>query len=140
MAPYDPATEGETGRRPTAAELADYERFKITESGVSPISHPGMKGGNYLASGIEHNEDGAPTSSGEVHARMNEKRLRKLEPLKRRRDLFLVEGGRARKVPVELGLSDGSAVEVLSGAKAGDLLVASDMSRYRDLEEIRISN
>jgi len=79
-------------RRPTPAELERYERFAVSESGVSPISHPGMKGGNYLASGIEHNEKGAPTASGEVHARMNEKRLKKLEPLKRRRDLFLLEG------------------------------------------------
>jgi 2-oxoglutarate ferredoxin oxidoreductase subunit alpha len=79
-------------RRPSGAELEKYERFKATESGVSPISHPGMPGGNYLASGIEHNERGAPTASGEVHARMNDKRLRKLEPLKQRRDLFLLEG------------------------------------------------
>ena len=79
-------------RRPSGAELEKYERFKATESGVSPISHPGMPGGNYLASGIEHNERGAPTASGEVHARMNDKRLRKLEPLKQRRDLFLIEG------------------------------------------------
>ncbi len=79
-------------RRPTADDLAKYERFKVTESGISPISHPGLPGGNYLASGIEHNERGAPTASGEVHARMNEKRIRKLDPLKRRRDLFEVEG------------------------------------------------
>jgi 2-oxoglutarate ferredoxin oxidoreductase subunit alpha len=79
-------------RRPTAGELEGYKRFQATESGVSPISHPGMPGGNYLASGIEHNEKGAPTASGEVHERMNEKRLRKLEPLKKRRDLFLIEG------------------------------------------------
>ena len=75
-------------RRPTAADLEKYERFKLTESGISPISHPGMPGGNYLASGIEHNERGAPTASGALHARMNEKRIRKLDPLKRRRDLF----------------------------------------------------
>jgi len=79
-------------RRPTAAELDGYKRFQATESGISPLSHPGMQGGNYLASGIEHNERGAPTASGEVHARMNDKRLRKLEPLKQRRDLFLCEG------------------------------------------------
>jgi 2-oxoglutarate/2-oxoacid ferredoxin oxidoreductase subunit alpha len=79
-------------RRPTEGELEHYVRFRLTESGVSPISHPGMKGGNYLASGIEHNEKGAPTASGEVHSRMNEKRIRKLFPLKRRRDLFLIEG------------------------------------------------
>jgi 2-oxoglutarate ferredoxin oxidoreductase subunit alpha len=85
-------------RRPDAVELDGYERFRSTESGISPISHPGMAGGNYLASGIEHNERGAPTASGEVHARMNEKRQRKLEPLKRRRDLFLVEGDPLAKV------------------------------------------
>jgi 2-oxoglutarate ferredoxin oxidoreductase subunit alpha len=79
-------------RRPTGAELEGYQRFKITESGISPISHPGMPGGDYLASGIEHNERGAPTASGEVHARMNDKRIRKLEPLKHRSDLFLHEG------------------------------------------------
>lgn len=79
-------------RKPTEKELENYVRFRQTESGVSPLSHPGMKGGNYLASGIEHNEQGAPTAKGEVHARMNEKRIRKLLPLKTRRDLFSVEG------------------------------------------------
>jgi 2-oxoglutarate ferredoxin oxidoreductase subunit alpha len=79
-------------RRPTETELADYSRFKLTESGISPISQPGMAGGNYLAAGIEHNELGRPTASGEMHARMNEKRFRKFNPLKNRRDLFVVEG------------------------------------------------
>jgi HlyD family secretion protein len=55
-------------------------------------------------------------------------------------DLFVVEGGSARRVPVELGLADGHSVEIRSGAKAGDRLIASDMSRYRDLQSIRISN
>ncbi len=79
-------------RVPTAAELERYDRFQMTESGISPISHPGMLGGNYLAAGIEHNEHGDPTVSGQVHARMNEKRFKKLDPLKQRRDLFLIEG------------------------------------------------
>ena len=35
---------------------------------------------------------GAPTASGAIHARMNEKRIRKLNPLKTRRDLFDVYG------------------------------------------------
>jgi 2-oxoglutarate ferredoxin oxidoreductase subunit alpha len=79
-------------RRPTDKELENYTRFRFTESGISPISQPGMKRGNYLASGIEHNEKGAPTASGEMHAKMNDKRLRKFQPLKSRRDLFLVHG------------------------------------------------
>ena len=79
-------------RRPTDAELTKYERFKLTASGISPISQPGMIGGNYLASGIEHNEVGRPTASGEMHGRMNEKRFKKFAPLKNRRDLFMMEG------------------------------------------------
>jgi len=82
----------EERRRPTESELQGYERFRQTEDGVSPISHPGMKGGNYQGAGIEHNEHGNPTASGKMHAAMNEKRFRKLAPLRRRRDLFHIHG------------------------------------------------
>ena len=75
-------------RRPAPGELAGYERFRLTESGVSPMSEPGMPGGQYLASGIEHTEAGAPTASGAVHARMTDKRFRKMRALDGRRDLF----------------------------------------------------
>jgi 2-oxoglutarate ferredoxin oxidoreductase subunit alpha len=78
--------------RPSRAELEHYARFRFTESGVSPITHPGEPGGNYLAAGIEHTESGAPTASGAMHARMNAKRFKKLEPLSKRRDLFYLEG------------------------------------------------
>jgi 2-oxoglutarate ferredoxin oxidoreductase subunit alpha len=106
-------------RRPTPAELVGYERFRQTESGVSPISHPGMPGGSYLASGIEHNERGAPTASGEVHGRMNEKRIRKLEPLKRRGDLFRIEGDRDAPLGlVAWGSVAGTAREALELARA----------------------
>ncbi len=78
--------------KPSSADLQDYKRFRITESGISPISHPGMLGGTYLASGIEHNETGAPTASGNVHEAMNRKRIHKFDPLMERRDLFHLEG------------------------------------------------
>ena len=79
-------------KAPSAAELKEYARFRMTEDGISPISHPGMRGGNYQGAGIEHNEQGNPTASGKVHAEMNEKRFRKLAPLKRRKDLFHIDG------------------------------------------------
>ena len=79
-------------REPSHRELEHYVRFEITESGISPISRPGIEGGTYLASGIEHNSSGAPTANGAVHARMNEKRFRKLNSLKSRRELFSIEG------------------------------------------------
>jgi 2-oxoglutarate ferredoxin oxidoreductase subunit alpha len=91
--PIDPARfRVEERRRPSSAELHDYVRFRMTEDGVSPIAHPGMPNGAYLAAGIEHTEHGDPTASGKVHAAMNDKRFRKLAPLKRRRDLFQLSG------------------------------------------------
>jgi 2-oxoglutarate ferredoxin oxidoreductase subunit alpha len=79
-------------RRPSPRELESYARYAVTDSGVSPISEPGMAGGSYLASGIEHNEHGAPSSSGAVHARMNDKRFRKLDALTRWRDAVKIVG------------------------------------------------
>jgi 2-oxoglutarate ferredoxin oxidoreductase subunit alpha len=109
----------EERRRPGETEMQDYSRFRFTASSVSPISHPGMLGGNYLASGIEHNERGAPTASGSTHARMNEKRLRKLEPLKRRRELFRVFGDEAAPLAlVSWGSSAGVCREALGHARA----------------------
>jgi 2-oxoglutarate ferredoxin oxidoreductase subunit alpha len=110
--------------RPTAKELEHYTRFRITESGISPISHPGMLGGNYLASGIEHNENGAPTANGEMHARMNEKRLRKLNPLKHRHDLFVIEGDEEAPVGViSWGSLAGVAIEAVRRALAEGIQV-----------------
>jgi 2-oxoglutarate ferredoxin oxidoreductase subunit alpha len=111
-------------RRPTPAELKDYMRFRITESGISPISRPGMPGGHYLASGIEHNEHGAPTASGEVHARMNDKRLRKLQPLKTRQDLFIQDGDPDAPLGlISWGSIAGVAIEALRLARAEGLRV-----------------
>jgi HlyD family secretion protein len=58
---------------------------------------------------------------------------------KGRQDVFVVDGGIARRQPVEFGLGDGHAVEILSGAREGDRLIASDMSRWRDVEQVRIA-
>jgi 2-oxoglutarate ferredoxin oxidoreductase subunit alpha len=109
-------------RRPTEPELAKYARFKLTESGISPISHPGMPGGNYLAAGIEHNELGRPTANGEMHARMNEKRFRKFNSLKDRRDLFTIEGDPEAPIAlVSWGSVSGVALEALRLAQAEGL-------------------
>jgi 2-oxoglutarate ferredoxin oxidoreductase subunit alpha len=108
--------------RPTAAELENYTRFRFTESGISPISHPGMKGGNYLAAGIEHNELGEPTANGEMHARMNDKRLKKMDPLRERRDLFLLEGDADATLGlISWGSVAGVALEALRAARAEGL-------------------
>ncbi len=109
---------------PTEAELAEkpYARFAITPTGVSPISRPGLKGGAYLAAGIEHNEKGDPTSGGAMHAKMNGKRFDKLAPLTSRSDLFQLVG--APEAPLGLvawGSTAGVAREACELAKARGL-------------------
>jgi 2-oxoglutarate ferredoxin oxidoreductase subunit alpha len=109
---------------PTGADLVDYKRFKQTANHISPISHPGMFGGTYLASGIEHTENGAPTNSGTVHARMNDKRIQKLDPLKERKDLFEVTGDpHAPLAMIAWGSVAGVCREALAMAQAEGLNV-----------------
>lgn len=111
-------------RRPSGAELDEYKRFRLTDSGVSPVSHPGMAGGNYLGAGIEHDERGNPSASGRVHALMNEKRIRKLDPLRRREDLFVHEGEpQAPLALVSWGSSAGICREAWQHAVASGLRV-----------------
>ena len=57
-----------------------------------------------------------------------------------RQNVFVIDGGVARKKQLDVGLGDGKAVEIVSGAKAGDRLIVSDVSRYKYLDSIRISN
>ena len=68
----------ETPKNPAKGE---YKRFVVTPSGVSPMSYPGIAGGEYTCSGIEHNEAGSPVSSHKAHEIMSAKRERKLEHL-----------------------------------------------------------
>ncbi len=56
-----------------------------------------------------------------------------------RQDLYVLEGGRAVRRSVEIGLGDSKVVEVLQGAKAGEQLVISDVSRFKHLDSFRVS-
>jgi 2-oxoglutarate ferredoxin oxidoreductase subunit alpha len=60
-----------------------YQRYALTQDGVSPMAIPGMRGGHYVAEGLEHNERGAPNYSPEMHTAMTEKRFRKVESARR---------------------------------------------------------
>ena len=67
---------------PAEDELQRYQRFNPTESGVSPISAPGLKHGMYTAAGIEHDEIGRPTSSAGLDEKMARKRARKIQTIR----------------------------------------------------------
>jgi HlyD family secretion protein len=54
-------------------------------------------------------------------------------------DIFVVRDGVARKTTINIGASDGKAVEILSGVRAGDHLIISDTSRYKDRDSVRVA-
>ncbi len=61
----------------------EYERYKITESGVSPRMLLGTKGATVLANSNEHVEYGYTTVDPEAVVAMGDKRFRKVEGLRR---------------------------------------------------------
>ncbi len=56
-------------------------RYELTEDNISPMGLPGEPNGQYVATGIEHDEWGHPAYTPEVHTAMQAKRWKKLEPL-----------------------------------------------------------
>lgn len=56
----------------------DYLRYAVTPSGVSPMTIPGIRGGQYTADGLETNQKGLPSTQAEHHGEQMDKRLRKL--------------------------------------------------------------
>lgn len=62
---------------PDKEELKDYQRYRITETGISPRAVPGTPGGISFSTGLEHNEYGRPDYSQAGHLRMTRKRFEK---------------------------------------------------------------
>jgi HlyD family secretion protein len=54
-------------------------------------------------------------------------------------DVFVVRDGVARKTTLDIGASDGKSVEILSGARAGDRLIISNTSSYKERDSVRVA-
>lgn len=59
----------------------EYERYKLTKTGISPRMIPGTKGAVVIANSDEHNEKGQSTEDAAMRNSMMEKRMKKLEAL-----------------------------------------------------------
>jgi len=59
--------------------IENYQRYALTESGVSPMASPGQRGGQYTADGLTHNAKGVPSSQAQDHIGQLDKRQRKLD-------------------------------------------------------------
>lgn len=77
---------------PTADQTgANYLRYEDTATGISAMSSPGMSGGIYTSTGIEHDETGDPGYTPALASKMKNKRFRKLETLRKARGKDFVE-------------------------------------------------
>lgn len=104
---------------PSAGDLREYKRYKDTKSGISPMSWPGMKGGEYQTNGLEHLEDGTPTSMHLVHEQMNAKRYRKLRAVRSKYSFYRRYGAEKADVGIICwGSSKGPVKEAVQKATA----------------------
>jgi len=74
----------QAGRPPSPSRAGAGELCAVPVHGIrhQPAQSSRHEGGNYLAAGIEHNELGAPDGERRDPRRMNDKRLKKMDPLK----------------------------------------------------------
>ncbi len=68
-----------------------FERFAVTESGISPRTRPGVADGMFLSTGLEHDAIGKPAEAPAVRTAQVDKRLRKLATVTERFDPLYVD-------------------------------------------------
>jgi len=96
----------------------DYKSYKITKDGVSPRTVPGI-GPTVRASGYEHDEEGITTEEEFKVSQMTEKRLRKIESIRKeiaRLDPIKVYG-RGENLIVSWGSTKGAIIDSLKKLK-----------------------
>jgi 2-oxoglutarate ferredoxin oxidoreductase subunit alpha len=89
----------------------DYQRYLITADSISPMTLPGTTGGMYTADGLEHNNQGTPSSMAVDHRVQLAKRMHKLEDFDFGDDWADVEGEGAQCL-ITWGSSAGVVKEV----------------------------
>ena len=103
-----------------------YKRYQLTDSGISPMAIPGDEGGQYVATGLEHNESGRPRSDADNHRQMTEKRFSKLELARKAAPDAHYYGDQDADVGILCwGSAWGTVVEAVDAAAAKGLRVAA---------------
>ena len=116
-------------RTPTDEQLSgDYQRYLDTLNGVSPMSAPGMPGGAYVATGIEHDEHGNPGYTPQLARQMKDKRFRKLDTVQREQSAQFAHQFGPADGPLDVGIiAFGSTEGVICEAAASPALQGYDI-------------
>jgi 2-oxoglutarate/2-oxoacid ferredoxin oxidoreductase subunit alpha len=107
-------------REEAGAVESGYERYAVTESGVSPMAIPGTPGCEYIAACLEHTPTARPSSRFEDHKEQLDKRDRKLTDFDYGEHWAMVEDADAKPdiAVVTWGSSTGPAREAMQRAAA----------------------
>lgn len=107
----------------TVESRAEYVRYQITESGVSPRALPGIGKGVVTVDSDEHTEDGRITESHSVRVQMQDKRMRKMSALYQEAVLPSIFGDiqEAETVVVVWGSNKGVLEEALNAVNTKKL-------------------
>ncbi|MFN8526264.1 MAG: 2-oxoacid:acceptor oxidoreductase subunit alpha [Chloroflexota bacterium] len=121
----DRLTHRPTGQNGPGIE-SGFKRYRVTESGVSPTSIPGTEGGQYVATGLEHNEAGRPRSDAANHVEMTRKRFRKFEGARSAAPAAHLYGDADADIGILCwGSTWGVVVEAVDAARARGMKVAA---------------
>ncbi|MBI2579024.1 MAG: 2-oxoacid:acceptor oxidoreductase subunit alpha [Candidatus Aenigmarchaeota archaeon] len=103
-------------------ETEDFRRFRVTESGVSPRSIPGQKGGEHTASSYEHDEYGFEREEEEIRTAMHDKRFRKFEQMKKEiKNPGLVGNGYSDITIISWGSTKGPVMDAMRMLEEDDI-------------------
>jgi 2-oxoglutarate ferredoxin oxidoreductase subunit alpha len=100
---------------------APFKRYAFdAKDGVSPRALPGIPGGIHVTNSDEHDEYGYSIEGGETRAKMVEKRMKKLEAIRKRLPKPLVHGDNdTETVIVSWGSTQGVILDALEELKDG---------------------
>jgi 2-oxoglutarate ferredoxin oxidoreductase subunit alpha len=99
----------------------EYKRYKITEDGISPLAFPGEKNAIVKANSYEHDEFGISNDEEEIVKKMQEKRMRKFQKMKKEVEnlpAIKVYGNENSEIAlISWGISKGAAMEATENLK-----------------------
>lgn len=120
---------------PKGEDLKNYQRYKITENGISPRAIPGTPNGIFFATGLEHDENGRPNYSDKGHLKMTQKRYNKFYSVLSEAPPVRIQGADPKLEPeagneydigvVSWGSSAGAAHEAVMFARKEGINAAS---------------
>lgn len=93
----------------------DFKRYKFSSTGVSKLSIPGTKNGEFLANSYEHDQTGFSTEDPIISQKMSQKRLSKLKTAQNITPKANFFGSKsAKKLIIAWGSTKGAILEALA--------------------------